>query len=236
MNLLDNPLLELINVTDRNKLNKQLLVITDLIDKKNISDNDLKTLLVTRKEKKGWEGNYVDGFIYEVLLQSKDEKIKDFLDKECRDGIVNLESEVEVKYDKLRELLCNKNFQEADQLTQQKLCELAKIDIKNRSWLYFTDVKRLPTKDLITIDKLWQVHSQGKFGFSIQRQIWLSTNKNWNKLWNKLGWQIQNNLCRYPNEFIWDLSAPAGHLPLFNQLRGVQVLSSVFNHPAWDIV
>ncbi|PLZ94121.1 hypothetical protein CI594_16205, partial [Fischerella thermalis CCMEE 5196] len=42
-----------------------------------------------------------------------------------------------------------------------------------------------------------------------------------------------NNWTRYPQEFTWDLSAPKGHLPLSNQLRGVRVIASIFAHPAW---
>ncbi|NET49629.1 MAG: hypothetical protein F6K09_13095, partial [Merismopedia sp. SIO2A8] len=49
----------------------------------------------------------------------------------------------------------------------------------------------------------------------------------------KIGWKSGNSCTRYPNEFTWDISAPAGHLPLSNQLRGVRVMSSLLSHPAW---
>jgi GUN4-like. len=87
--------------------------------------------------------------------------------------------------------------------------------------------------DLQTINTLWKVHSEGKFGFSVQREIWLGSGKNWDKLWPLIGWKKGNNWTRYPQEFIWDLSAPRGHLPLSNQLRGVQPFAALMAHPAW---
>jgi hypothetical protein len=82
---------------------------------------------------------------------------------------------------------------------------------------------------------LWLLHSEGKFGFSVQREIWLTVGKNWEKLWSKIGWKNGNAWTRYPNEFTWNLTAPKGHLPLSNQLRGVRVISSLLSHPAWTI-
>jgi hypothetical protein len=102
-----------------------------------------------------------------------------------------------------------------------------------RKWLYFSEVENFPIADLQTINTLWFIHSQGKFGFSVQRELWLSLSKNWEKLWPKIGWKTGNNWTRYPHEFTWDLSAPRGHLPLSNQLRGVRVIASLLSHPAW---
>ena len=64
--------------------------------------------------------------------------------------------------------------------------------------------------------------------------IWLGLSKNWVNLWPKIDWKNGNNWTRYPNGFTWDLSAPRGHLPLSNQLRGVRVMSSLLCHPAWN--
>ena len=41
------------------------------------------------------------------------------------------------------------------------------------------------------------------------------------------------SFTRYPNEFIWSLDAPRGHLPLSNQLRGNKTMQAIFSHPAW---
>ncbi|MDZ4878429.1 MAG: Ycf53-like protein [Chroococcidiopsis cubana SAG 39.79] len=71
-------------------------------------------------------------------------------------------------------------------MTLQKLCELAGATAVQRKWLYFTEVERFPILDLQTVDTLWSVYSEGKFGFSVQRGLWLTLGKNWEKLWAKL--------------------------------------------------
>ncbi|MEM1370415.1 MAG: GUN4 domain-containing protein, partial [Cyanobacteria bacterium P01_H01_bin.15] len=82
---------------------------------------------------------------------------------------------------------------------------------------------------------LWRLYSRDKFGFSIQRKLWLSLGQNYPKLWDKIGWRTSTDeFVRFPGGFTWELSAPVGHLPLSNQLRGVRVISAIFAHPAWQ--
>ena len=121
-----------------------------------------------------------------------------------------------------------------DTVTLQKLCELAGEASVKRKWVYFTEVEQFSATDLHTINSLWWVYSQGRFGFSVQRKLWLSVGKNFTKLCPKIGWNKDKNWTFYPNEFIWDLSAPVGHLPLLNQLRGLRVAASLFTHPVWS--
>ena len=85
-----------------------------------------------------------------------------------------------------------------------------------------------------TVDRLWQVYSEGKFGFSVQRELWFGVSRNWDRLWPKIGWRDGRAWTRYPGGFTWDLSAPRGHLPLTNQLRGVRMMEALMNHPAWN--
>ena len=131
--------------------------------------------------------------------------------------------------------LPSKTFQEADIITLQKLCELAGEAAIKRKWLYFTEVENFPILDLRTINQLWLIHSEGKFGFSLQRQIWLSLGRDFTKLWPKIGWRIGKKWTRYPQEFTWELSAPKGHLPTSNQLRGAKVITALFSHPVWSM-
>ncbi len=149
-------------------------------------------------------------------------------------SIVPLNSERNIDYRPLQQLLAQQDFQAADRMTLQLLCELAGEAAVQRKWLYFTEIENFSTEDLQTINNLWLTYSEGKFGFSVQREIWLSLGKNWDKLWPKIGWKTGNNWTRYPHEFTWDLSAPRGHLPLSNQLRGVRTIASLLSHPAWS--
>lgn len=46
----------------------------------------------------------------------------------------------------------------------------------------------------------------------------------------------QYNYRAFPDEFVWELKddTPEGHLPLTNALRGTQLLTCIFTHPAFD--
>jgi GUN4-like/ARM-like repeat domain, GUN4-N terminal len=185
-------------------------------------------------QQSGTKPTLVTGAVYQALYQSEFPAAKELLDREFPTGIVPLQSSIGVDYTQLQKLLAQQDFQAADKLTTEKLCELAGADAVARKWIYFTEVEQLPTIDLHTIDALWRLHSEDKFGFSVQREMWVGMNKNWDKLWVKIGWKQGNNWTRYPGSFTWDLTAPKGHLPLSNQLRGVRVISSLLSHPAWE--
>ncbi|TAF51788.1 MAG: GUN4 domain-containing protein [Oscillatoriales cyanobacterium] len=149
-------------------------------------------------------------------------------------SLVPLESERGIDYIPLQQLLIEQDFEAADQMTRELLCRLGGAASEARKWLYFSEVRNIPVKDLRTIDQLWVTHSNGKFGFSIQRKLWLGVSKNWEKLWPKMGWKTGNSWTRFPKQFTWSLDAPKGHLPLSNQLRGVRLIDELFAHPAWD--
>lgn len=176
----------------------------------------------------------VDGVIYQALFTANTSKTTDFLQTHFPRGIVPLRSERNIDYSPLQQLLAEQKFEAADRLTLQNMCELAGAAAVQRKWLYFTEVENFPVTDLQTIDQLWLMHSEGKFGFSVQRELWLGVTRDWEKLWPKIGWKSGNNWTRYPGGFTWDLSAPRGHLPLSNQLRGVRVMASLMAHPAWS--
>lgn len=176
----------------------------------------------------------VSGQVYQALYTANLPKTKEFLETHFPTGVVPLNSLVGADYFPLQQELVQQNFQAADLLTLRNLCELAGSAAVKRNWLYFSEVDRFPVADLQTIDTLWRVHSQGQFGYTVQREIWLGVGKNWDKLWQKIGWRSDRTWTRYPQGFTWDLSAPRGHLPLSNQLRGRRVIEALLNHPAFD--
>lgn len=199
-----------------------------------LGDGGLEVLMEFLLQRRDHPVNWVDGNAYQVLYKSDVPKAKEFLQTYFSQGIVPLKSESGIDYRPLEHLLAIQDLQAADHMTLQKMCELAGNNAIQRKWLYFTEVENFPITDLQTINNLWLVHCEGKFGFSVQREIWLSLNKNWDNLWVKIGWKRGNNWTRYPQEFTWNLEAPRGHLPLSNQLRGVRVIASLLSHPAWS--
>lgn len=176
------------------------------------------------------------GSAYQCLYQASSEAsspaAKAFITEEPY-GVLPLTSAQGIDYKDLQILLVEQKYQLADQLTMKKLCELAGESAIQRKWVYFTEVSQFPTSDLQTIDLLWGIYSEDKFGWSKQRELWLRLGQDWERLWTQLNWKTDGAWTRYPNEFVWDLSAPMGHLPLSNQLRGVRMMDSLLSHPAW---
>ncbi|MUG94200.1 hypothetical protein F7734_18125 [Scytonema sp. UIC 10036] len=200
----------------------------------NLGEGGLDVLMEFLYERRNNPATWVDGKVYQVLYTSDSPKAKEFLQNNFPSGIVPLKSDGNIDYSPIQKLLAEQDFQAADRITIQKMCELAGPKAVQRKWLYFTEVENFPATDLQTLNSLWVVHSEGKFGFSVQREIWLGLGKNWDNLWEKIGWKKGNNWTRYPNEFTWKLTAPRGHLPLSNQLRGVRVMASLLSHSAWS--
>jgi hypothetical protein len=209
----------------------QQQIIPQLADLGNEGLEVLQEFLLKRRDT---PATWIDGKAYQVVYNSDAPTAQEFLENNFPEGIVPLKSDCGISYNSLQQLLIRQEFQAADLLTIQTMCEVAGPQAVQRKWLYFTEVENFPTPDLQTINHLWVVHSEGKFGFSVQREIWLGVGKNWEGLWPKIGWKDGNKWTRYPNEFTWDLSAPRGHLPLSNQLRGVRVMASLLSHPAWS--
>ncbi|MEB3145320.1 MAG: GUN4 domain-containing protein, partial [Cylindrospermopsis raciborskii 1523720] len=77
-----------------------------------------------------------------------------------------------------------------------------------------------PCKELRTIDNLWLRYSQGKFGISVQQEIYknLGGTKEFNiEVWesfgDRVGWRKQGSWLYY-KDLNFSLSAPTGQLPL----------------------
>ena len=52
-------------------------------------------------------------------------------------------------------------------------------------------------EDMQTLDGLWKAASGGKFGYSVQREMWLQARKQWPKFFKAIDWvQGENNVYR----------------------------------------
>lgn len=149
---------------------------------------------------------------------------------------VPLESEVGMNYEELRNLLKAGDFRKADDETRALLIRLAGEGAVKRGWVYFSEVSAISVKDFRTMDNLWKAASNGKFGYSVQKEIFTQSQRRWPKFFKQIGWvQGENNIyLKWPLEFIYTLDAPRGHLPLTNALRGTQLFEAVLGHPAFE--
>ena len=168
------------------------------------------------------------GWVLQVLKKYK----PNFFDNDIYNNWYFTNSGINQNYDNLQLNLLKQNFEEADRLTSAYLRKLAGKVAENRGYVFYSEVKDMPGEDLVTIDRLWNIYSQGKFGFSNQAKLLKSVGKRYDLLWPKIGWKKEGIWTRYPTSFCWSLKAPEGHMPLVNQLRGVRLMDSILRHPA----
>ncbi|GMH48159.1 hypothetical protein TrVE_jg11644 [Triparma verrucosa] len=153
----------------------------------------------------------------------------------------SLPSSVGMDYVPLATMLATGSLVEADQFTRDALIKLAGSEEAGRTFVYFTEVKKIPKTDLATIERLWLKFSGGKFGYSVQRDIWNRQKGDFEKFCSKIGWttkdgEVERKLKWFgASEFIYDVKkAPKGHLPLTSALRGTALIKQLLNHPVWE--
>jgi hypothetical protein len=132
----------------------------------------------------------------------------------------DLKSEKGVDYTKLRDLLAAGKWKEADYETY--LVMLQAVGRKENDYITESELLNFPWVDLRTIDQLWVKYSNGRFGFSVQKKIYLSVGgkpdgkyyeEAWEKFGDRVGWRVKEN-WRRKDEVIFDTTtAPQGHLP-----------------------
>jgi len=148
---------------------------------------------------------------------------------------VELVSACGLDYTALRDLLAAGEFQKADDETRAKLIEMAGPTAIKRGWVYFTEVKDIPTEDLQTVDRLWKAYSEGKFGYSVQRLVWEKYDGKVPLFFKAVEWTTpEGGYRRWPDGFFYHTEAARGHLPLTNTLRGTRLLEELLQHPAFQ--
>jgi hypothetical protein len=149
---------------------------------------------------------------------------------------IPLESEAGMDYAPLRTCLSEADFRGADDETRALLIKLAGEGAVKRGWVYFTEVRTISVKDFKTMDALWKTASNGKFGFSVQKELWVQNSKRWDKFFKQIDWTRgpNANYVKWPMEFIYSMEAVKGHMPLTNALRGTQLFEEIMKHPAFE--
>lgn len=142
-------------------------------------------------------------------------------------------SAVGIDYHHLEELLRQKKWQEADLETQKLM--LKAVNKEDFGWIDRHAMQEFPCEDLHSIDRLWTKYSQGKFGFSVQKRIYLSLGgkrshdkKVWESMGDRVGWR-NKGLWLFTEDLNYDLNAPQGHLPslaMSGLLEGIYTLIS----------
>ena len=123
-----------------------------------------------------------------------------------------------VDYNPLRNLLVARKWKKADLETEKAMLQAAGR-VKD-GWLRIEDYDNFSCEDLGIIDKLWLESSQGKFGFSVQKDIYQNLGGTreydievWKNFNYRVGWKKGENWLDY-DELTFNLEeAPTAHLP-----------------------
>lgn len=128
-------------------------------------------------------------------------------------------SEKGVDYTRLHDLLKAGNWKDADYETY--LVMLKAVGREEGDWIRTEELLKFPCTDLRTIDNLWIKHSNGQFGFSVQKEIYLSVGgmpdgryykETWEKFGDKVGWRMNEEWITY-DKVIFSKFTKKGHLP-----------------------
>jgi len=123
-------------------------------------------------------------------------------------------------YTKLKQLLVAGKWQEADRETANKMLEVP--GRQQAGSLSYEDVENFSCPDLRAMDKLWVKYSKGRFGFSVQKDIYQSlggTKEHNEKVWvdfsEEIVWKEKGEKGKwlYYQELAFNINAPKAHLP-----------------------
>lgn len=123
-------------------------------------------------------------------------------------------------YTKLEQLLAVGQWKEADEETANKMLEVAGGQKEGR--LDIEHIENFSCPDLRAIDRLWVKYSNGRFGFSVQKQIYQSlggTKKYNQKVWEvfgeEIGWKQTGEKGEWLSysQLTFNIQAPTAHLP-----------------------
>jgi len=149
---------------------------------------------------------------YYQTIEQRQEEVPDQIDK------IPLNSLKGLDYLKLRDLLKEKKWEEADKETLRLM--LLILNCESEGWLDMGQSGYIPCQDLCTIDNLWVISSNGHFGFSVQRNIWDGCGSPFirpddlKEFRSKVGWGHEGYLLPLNLKFS-ELRSPVGELPIY---------------------
>ncbi|MBD2175481.1 GUN4 domain-containing protein [Pseudanabaena sp. FACHB-1998] len=148
------------------------------------------------------------------------------LEPEVTNNLVNLLSTKGIDYCELENLLKNKQWYEADKLTDRLMLKASGRE-KER-WIDLDSIKNFPCEDLQTIDRLWVHYSNGLYGFSVQKKIYVEcggklnfsnpifNSEPWKRFCDRTAWKSEGRWVEYHQPFFKEnFMCVKGHLPFY---------------------
>ncbi|EAW35421.1 serine/threonine-protein kinase [Lyngbya sp. PCC 8106] len=121
-------------------------------------------------------------------------------------------------YTELQNLLSQKQWKEADIETEKVMLKIANREAEG--WIDANAIESLSCADLRELDQVWMKYSEGKFGLSIQKEIYLETGNplgkfqesSYHKFGDRIGWRKNGDWLEY-SDLTFDENALRGQFP-----------------------
>jgi GUN4-like/NACHT domain len=124
------------------------------------------------------------------------------------------------RYAKLEELLKAQAWKDADKETYRLM--ITAVGKEEGQWFEAEELLNFPCEELLAIDGLWVKYSNGHFGFSVQKAIYVRCggkldgkypgSKVWEKFGDTVGWRMDQEWQNYRDLKV-SLSSPQGIFP-----------------------
>ncbi|MGK7876736.1 MAG: GUN4 domain-containing protein [Xenococcaceae cyanobacterium] len=136
----------------------------------------------------------------------------------------------EPMYTRLERFLRAGEWWKADSQTSHLVEQVGEVGRDNSDFvdgLSKSEIENLSCSDLRTINSLWLKFSNGKFGFSVQKDIWIEVGGSsgeydkdiYKKFGDRNGWRKEGTWLTY-DELTFNTNAPRGHLPRGGKVGG----------------
>ena len=125
-----------------------------------------------------------------------------------------------LRYQKLVNYLKQRDWRKADEETARLMLQTAGKE--ENQWLEIEEIENFPCEDLRTLNELWVKYSNGHFGFSVQKEIWIECGgkpgvyddyESYKKFVDLVGWRRKGNWLYYNDLNFQRRGSPRGHLP-----------------------
>ncbi|MDJ1185595.1 protein kinase domain-containing protein [Roseofilum casamattae] len=135
-----------------------------------------------------------------------------------------LDSSTGINYTKLNKYLQAKRWKEADEETWNCLHQAAGSPMTR--FLSDRDLSRISCDDWMTVDRLWVEASEGRFGFSIQVQIYQQMGEDYIRFCEGVKWPL-NRSNNMEKQIQFKPRAPVGHLPSPLRFQGKNLAKNI---------
>jgi predicted NACHT family NTPase len=145
----------------------------------------------------------------------------EFLDLEFRVEFSQVSQVVNVSlYQQLETFLKKGQWQEADKETDRLMLQI--VGKEADQWLNEEDIQNFDCGHLRAIDKLWVDYSKGKFGFSVQKKVWMDCGgvpgeydyDVYKKFADQVGWRRSGDWLSYDELTFFLEGSEKAHLPV----------------------